>query len=518
MPKVYHFNGGINSKKQWRLQQLLSKMPPVLDNASILTASLPQKVVLTLSQRQGGYVKPLVKLGDKVLTGQTIASSDDPMHSPVHSSISGKVVDISACAKNPISGIDEPAIVIASDGRDKWIEQRGCGKDFQACSSIEMTDYIKNCGIVGLGGAGFPTHIKLARLNKCQTLIINGVECEPGISCDDAIIQNHPQELLEGIKILQHIAQAEQTIIAVKANNSAQINLLEQLLANSDIKLAKMEDKYAAGDEKVIINSVLKKHITSDKHSIDIGVLCQNVGTTRAIYDAVINNQPLISRIISISGDDINHTQNYQIRLGANIADIPEISAHIRPQQQYFLGGLMMGAKVSHLNYAIAKTLNSIFINKKAAKPKIQSCIRCGTCHQACPIGLLPQQIYWYAKSDDIQKALDHNLLDCTLCGCCTAVCPSNIPLADYFNKSQTLHHIQQAQKRQADIAKDRFEFREFRLKRNKAEKKALMAKKKAEIQKKLAADKNKQNKIQAALERAQHKSKNPPSPPVNND
>lgn len=504
--QYYDFKEGINLAQVGHLQSVLAALPKPREPLSIAIASLPRKVVLSLGQFSGAGVKPIVAPGDRVLTGQCIAKHNDNFTTQVHSSISGVVSNIGQNATNGKTGLKEMAITVESDGLDEWVQTQGWGQDFKACTPSTMIDYIRQCGIVGLGGAGFPTHIKLSRLENCHTLIVNGVECEPGVSCDQAVIQNHPEAIIKGIEILIHISGAKRAIIALRSDNTQSLVALEKVQPGPHIRFALMPEKYAAGDEKVIIKSVLGKAVPSGKHSAHSGILCQNVSTIKAIYDALIKKQPLISRVVTLTGSALKQTQNYQVRLGTIIADMPELVLKSSNQVDYFLDGLMMGNRMRSLAHGVKKTTNSIFVNYHQPLSAEQPCIRCGVCHLVCPIGLLPQQLYWYTKHGQVDKALDYRLLDCTTCQCCSAICPSHIPLGNYFIKAQALYRQQQSEQKQSDIARERFEFRDFRLERNKQEKKVQMAQKKAELQQKLATDKSQKDKIQQALERVQKK------------
>ncbi len=502
-----NFSGGLELVK--------ALQTPKLD---IITAKLPDKVILPLVQKSGVCAKPIVKVGDRVLTGQIIAHGvgnfiDNPYCQDIRSSISGIVIAIGNNKYINQSNLEVESITIKSDGKDEHIISSGCGNDFSKCDSKTLIEYIRSCGIVGLGGSGFPTNVKLSKLQNTHTVIVNGVECEPNISCDDALMQNSAQDIIIGAKILLHITNANKAIIAIEANKLLAIDKIKQANNDNRIEIAIMPNKYVSGYEKVLIKSLLNIAIPVDKHTVEMGILCQNVGTVVAIYDAVINKQPLISRVITITGDALEAQQNYLVRLGCNIANLlPKpinTNSLINDKISIIIGGHMMGVSIKDTNYPVNKTTNCIFINKKQQKPKQQACIRCGACHQVCPISLLPQQLYWYSRSEEIDKALDNNLLECIECNCCTAVCPSNIPLVDYFRHSKAIYHKQELDVKQANIAKDRFEFRNYRLARNATERKKLMAEKKAKIQQKMLAEKSQKDKIQQALQRVKNKKNN---------
>ncbi len=523
---IKDFIGGVDLTQSGHLLDIATQLElQTPKQLTIKQLPLPKKVVLSLGQQLGSCAKPLVAVGDKVLTGQLIAHDPNNNHTgfctPIHASISGVVSWVDKPLNHP-SGSTIPAIVIESDGLDTAINTQGCGDDFSQCSPDKLIDYIHQCGIVGLGGAGFPTHIKLARLQDCHTLIINAVECEVGVCCDKAVMQNHCRAVITGIHILSHIIQPKRIVIALEQGDEITPVMQAVLTNEPTIELVYMPRKYAAGDEKILTKIITGVAVPKGKYGVDVGVLCHNVGTIKAIYEAVINKQPLITRTITLNGTALNAlglaTQNYQVRLGLQLEEllhtinIQHLSEY-ESQLDFHTGGLMMGEKINTLSHEIKKTSSSIFINHKQASNVEQSCIRCGQCHSACPIGLLPQQLYWQTKTQQVDKAVALNLLSCTGCNCCTVVCPSHIPLTDYFSYGKALYKRQQADKKHSDTARERFEFREMRLVRNAGEKKELMAQKKLKLQKKIAQDAkdkgNQSDKIQAALERVQKKQAN---------
>ncbi len=484
----------------------------------IITAKLPTEVILPLVQKHGIFTKPTVKIGDRVLTGQIIANSagdlfDNPYCQALRSSISGVVVAIQDNKYIHSSNLKINSITIKSDGKDEHITGFGCGSDFTKFDSETLIKYIKDCGIIGLGGSGFPSNIKLSKLKNAHTIIVNGVECEPNISCDDALMQNRAQDIIIGTKILLHISNAKKAIIAIESGQTFALEKIKQANDDGRIEIAIMPNKYVSGYEKVLVKSLLNIAIPVDKHTVEMGVLCQNVGTVIAIYDAIINNKPLISRVITITGNVLEKQQNYLVRLGCDIASLLPKSINKQDIKDkkitITIGGHMMGINIKDANYPINKTTNCIFLNKKQQQPKEQACIRCGICHQACPIKLLPQQLYWYSRSKETEKALTNNLLECIECNCCTAVCPSNIPLTDYFRHAKAIHNKQEIEVKQSNIAKDRFEFRNYRLARNTVERKKIMAEKKAKIQQKMLVEKSQKDKIQQALQRVTNKKHN---------
>ncbi|MBE8159027.1 MAG: electron transport complex subunit RsxC, partial [Betaproteobacteria bacterium] len=433
----------------------------------IIQAPLPDSVILPLQQRIGDEAVALVAVGDEVLTGQLIAETTDYFCTPIHATISGVISAIDKQIIPHKSGLKSNCISIKSDGKDEWISLNQQHKNFLQSPPEKLIDAIQAAGIVGLGGGGFPTHAKLKNLTNCQTIIINGTECEPGIMCDDALMQNHPLEVISGVEILLHICAASRAIIAIEDDKPAAFSALQKCNKNQQISIVKIPTKYTSGAEKLLIKSLLNIEIPSGSFASDEGIICQNVATVKAISDAIIEGKPLVSRVVTVTGSGVAIPQNYEVRLGAKFADIIAASKPNNLPHNLRMGGLMMGLDVENIGLPIGKISNCIFVNNAEKKPAEQPCIRCGQCNLVCPVGLLPQQLFWWSKHKNTEKAMDYNLPDCIECRCCDFVCPSHIPLAQHFVAAKELNYQQTQQQYKTAIAKKRFEFRQFRLERN---------------------------------------------------
>lgn len=491
----YTLKGGVNIPNPHPVKQI-----------QIRQVEPPEQIALLLQQRIGSEAKPCVKIGDRVLTGQVIAKTSGKYQIYICASISGV---ISAIEKRQIphpSGINAMYIVIDSDGKDEWIEIEKHNKDFQHYAPEKVIQRIREAGIVGMGGAGFPTHAKITNAQGTHTLIVNCTECEPGIMCDDALMQHYPREVIRGTEVLMHSCGAKKTIIAIENDKQEAFNSLLMYNFNSNIEIIQIPTKYTSGAEKLLIKTLLGIEIPSGGFASDCGILCQNVGTVKAIYDAVIDNKPLISRIVTVTGSGVKTPRNYEARLGTSFASVVAQSEPNNKAHHIRMGGMMMGIDIANTQYSICKTTNCIFVNNITPTPNVQSCIRCGQCNTACPVNLLPQQLFWYAKSENTDRAMDYNLGDCIECRCCDVVCPSHIPLAQYFSFAKTLHHKRTIEQHKIDTARERFEFREFRIKRNKNERAEMIARKKEELKKKMAQDKTKKDKIARAIARVKNK------------
>lgn len=481
--------------------------PFPIEKVDLVSIPLPDKVVLSMQQRIGEQAKPCVNVGQRVLTGQVVAKIDDDLCTPVHSSISGIVVAIENKKIANKSKLEALSITIESDGEDEWVDNSDCcTENYNSCTPDTIYNKIRMSGIIGMGGAGFPTHAKVRIAEGCDTLIVNATECEPGIMCDDALMQAYPTKVIRGTEVLLHICGAKKAIIAIEKDKPEAINLLKKFCKNDAITIKEIPTKYTSGAEKILIKSLLGIEIPSGKYASDVGVLCHNVGTLVAIFDAVLENRPLISRAITVTGDAIKSPQNFQVRLGASYDYLLNFLDVESGEKSILMAGTMMGVELDSTNYYVNKNTNCIVVNKSKSKAKINECIRCGICNDVCPIGLLPQQLYWYSKSANIKKALDYNLTDCIECGCCAYVCPSNIALVDYYQFAKALNKQQQKEQLKNKNAKDRFEFRQLRLERNKKEREEMMEAKKKSLQEKIAKDNKQKELILAAKKRVEEK------------
>ena len=437
-------------------------------------ASLPRQLFLPLRQHIGETNNPLVGPGDRVLRGQLIAASSSPISAPLHAPTSGTVREISAHPVPHPSGQSDNCIVIDVDDKDEAYPVDSVSPDNLTAS--EMIQQIRQAGVVGLGGASFPTSAKLLRANVLgiDCLIINGVECEPYITCDDILMRTYAKELVKGIDYLQRILKPYSTLIAIENNKPDAIDGINQALALQALentRVVSVPTLYPAGGEKQLIQILTGKQIPKAKLAFDIGIFCQNVGTCVAINRALDQNQALISRIVTLSGDGIRHPGNWEVRLGTPVRHLIELAGGYSGdvnQQHLVMGGPMMGFSLSGDRVPIVKASNNILVMQQQTIPSQPGnhaeCIRCSKCTDVCPAQLLPQQLYWHARAKSYDKTEEFNLFDCIECGCCSAVCPSEIPLVQYYRAAKSeIRAAQQAQFK-SDRARIRFEFREKRL------------------------------------------------------
>ena len=503
MRRVFDFHGGIHPAEN-KQQSLRSP---------IRSAGIPPQLVLPLSQHIGAPSRPLVQVGDHVLKGQMIAEAGGYVSVPLHAPSSGT---IAAIEDRPIphpSGLCAPCIVIDCDGSDEWLAHQGVA-NYRDCEATELLELIRAAGIAGMGGAGFPAAVKLAGKPGAtvKTLIINGTECEPYITADDILMQERATEILEGIAILRHILQPEEVLLGVEDNKPAAIAALEAAAAGTGVEVVTFPTKYPSGGEKQLIEILTGKQVPSGGLPIDIGIVCQNVGTAVAVADAILRGRPLISRITTVTGEAVAEPRNFEVLLGTPMQHLLDL-AGFQPErcERLVMGGPMMGFTLASPQVPVVKTSNCLLVpsvSELPAPPPAQACIRCGLCAEACPASLLPQQLYWFARGKEADKLEQHNLFDCIECGACSWVCPSHIPLVQYYRASKADILRQRRDHEKSGQARLRFEARQNRIAREEEEREAKRAARKQAAEKKaeLAAAEGGEDPIQAAIERAKAK------------
>lgn len=476
--KLWNFHGGLHLDGHKRESC----------TAALAVARLPERLVFPLQQRNGEDSKPVVAPGDRVLKGQVIARDESPFNPPIHASSSGIVRAMEDLPLPHPSGLSGSCIVIETDGEDAAVNFAGVA-DYRQCSPDELRRRIYEAGIVGLGGAAFPTSVKVAPggNRKIDTLILNGAECEPYITCDDTLLSHYPEDVLEGAKILLHILRAERCLLAVEDDMPDALAALEQAKQRGDfgaIQLVRVPAVYPTGGEKQLIKVLTGREVPARGIPADIGIVCQNVGTAAAVYNAVALGAPLISRIVTVTGRGVKQPRNILARIGTPLADlIAQCGGYANDAERLVLGGPMMGFGVPTDDLPLTKSANCLLVadrNELIGEKRSLPCIRCGACADACPANLLPQQLYWYGRSDQIERALDYNLFDCIECGCCDVVCPSQIPLVQYFRAAKGKAVAKRREREKADHARLRFESRQARKEQEKRER-AENAKRKKE-------------------------------------
>ena len=501
MTAIYSFHGGIHPEEH----------KAESNSSPIQTAPLPPFLIFPVSQHIGAPAKPIVSVGQRVLKGELIANPDGPLSASVHASSSGYIKAIEPRLVAHPSGLSDTCIVIEIDGLDEAIPHTP-HPNWQSYELVELLKIIRDHGIVGLGGAGFPSAYKL-NSDDIHTLIINGVECEPYITADDRLMRERSQLLEQGIEILQHITGAQKVLIGIEDNKPEAIESVRAACNHRDWTIVSIPTKYPSGGEKQLIELLTGQQVPHAGIPADLGIVCQNVATAAAIAQAVIQGQPLISRITTLTGDCIAQKGNYEVRFGTPIEHLLEHVGYSREQsQKVIMGGPLMGFALPNLDVPVVKTTNCILAPSKtelAGEANTQACIRCGHCAEVCPASLLPQQLYWYAQSQNHEQLKAHNLADCIECGACAYVCPSALPLVQFYRAAKAEIKEKSIEQHQADIAKARFEARQARLERDAAEREATRAARKAEAKAKAKQDTRfagEEDPVQAAIERAKAK------------
>ncbi|EOT2066872.1 electron transport complex subunit RsxC [Proteus mirabilis] len=495
--KIWDFKGGIHPPEM----KLQSSRTPMR------IAQLPDEVTIPIHQHLGTPGQLCVKVGDHVLKGQALTRGVGRTL-PVHASISGTVTAIEPFPSTHPSGLPEIAVKIVSDGKDEWREKSPL-VDYQSQSKEVLLTRIHEAGIAGLGGAGFPTATKLkGGGDLVKTLIINAAECEPYITADDRLMQEHADEVIAGCQILMHILSPDEVLIGIEDNKPEAIAALKQALAaltnEKRIFIRVIPTKYPSGGAKQLTKILTGKEVPSGGRSSDIGVLMQNVGTVVAIKRAIIDDKPLIERVVTVTGQGAKTPGNFWARLGTPIyALIKQAGFVAGSEQMVIMGGPLMGFTLPDLNAPVIKITNCLLIpspEEMDTDNVEEACIRCGQCVDACPSGLLPQQLYWFSKGKEHEKAQQHNLFDCIECGACAFVCPSNIPLVQYYRQEKAEIREIDAEAKRAAEAKARFEAKKIRMEREKLEREARHQRAAVKL------DDHQQNEVQSALSRVKEK------------
>lgn len=480
--KLFNFKGGVKPASH----------KDESANTPIRTAPLPSHLIIPLRQSARAMAHCLVEPGQKVLKGEMIAAAEGPMCTAVHAPTSGTVRAIEPQPVPHPSGLPAPSIIIDPDGIDRWIELKAF--DYQAATAQQTRDYLRDSGIVGLGGAGFPSHIKLGPGETgIQTLILNGAECEPWITCDDRLMRERADMILAGAMIMRHITSARRILVGIEDNKPHAIESMRgavQQLNDQEIEVVAIPTRYPAGGEKQLIRVLTGIEIPYGKLGTHYGVQCFNVGSAYAVCRAVVHGEPLVSRVLTLSGN-MAKPGNFEVLIGTPINELLPLAEPRTDTDRYLMGGPMMGVTLLSLDTPVVKGTNCILAGSPTLfppPPPEMPCIRCGACAQACPAELQPFELYWFSRAKIFGKAQEYDLFDCIECGCCSYVCPSRIPLVDYFRFAKGEIWAREKEKAAADIARERYEFRLAREEREKQEKAAKLAAKTAAGRQKAAA------------------------------
>ena len=438
-PGGVHPHEGVNGKKENSTQ-------------AIVELSAPNRVIIPLQQHIGAPAKPVVQKGDRVLVGQLIGEAQGAFSAAVHASISGTVVDVQMSLLG--NGIEVPAVIIDNDHQDEWAPLTPAAHP-ETMSAKELLAIIRNSGIVGMGGAGFPTAVKLdiPAGKTMDTLIINGAECEPYLTADHRLMLERGAEVVDGIRLIMLAMEVKRAIIGIEDNKRDAIDLLTRLTADKDgIEVKALPVMYPQGGEKQLIYALTRRKVPAGKLPIDVGAVVLNAGTVYAIQQAIRFGKPLIERITTVGGL-VNNPKNFQVRIGTTMEDLIRACGGMKPGvHQLIYGGPMMGETISRTDVPVVKTCSGIVaLGEEAAEPMESNCIRCGRCLQGCPMILNPTLIDAYVRHDRFEDADKIGVMNCIECGCCTFVCPAKRSLAHSCRIAKRVIRDNQRRAREAE-------------------------------------------------------------------
>ncbi|EJH4014670.1 electron transport complex subunit RsxC [Vibrio cholerae] len=494
--KLWDFPGGIHPFEN---KHQSNRQP-------IINASIPNELVLPLKQHIGKAGDLLVKVGDRVLKGQPLTQYTSTFMLPIHAPTSGVISAIEPRTVAHPSGLSELCIVLTPDQQEEWFELQP-QPDYQQLSPETLLELIRQAGISGMGGAGFPTAKKLqSGLSRTEILIINAAECEPYITADDVLMRQYAHEIIQGIEIVEHILKPKLTIIGIEDNKPEAVAALQQAAQDKPMVIRVIPTKYPSGGEKQLIKILTNLEVPKGGIPADIGLMVQNVGSLQAIARAIVHGEPLIRRVVTLTGDCFRKPRNVWALLGTPVQALLNEFGYKADKKlpRLIMGGPMMGFTLPHAQVPITKTANCILAptrNELTSSDNEMACIRCGQCAEACPVSLLPQQLQWHAKAEEFDKCEELNLKDCIECGACAYVCPSEIPLVQYYRQAKAEIRTRSLEAEAAERAKARFEEKKARMERDKAERENRF-KQAAEDRRKEMQQQGGSDAIAAAIER----------------
>ena len=487
----------------------------------IRVATLPAQLVIPLKQHIGAAAEALVKVGERVLRNQRLAKADGYVSAPIHAPTSGRVTAIEARAVPHPSGLSAPCIVLAVDGLDEAVQAFEPWADFTTIAPLLLRERVREAGIVGLGGAVFPSAVKMAGTpgTAIHTVLLNGAECEPYITCDDRVMRERADEVLRGGQILMYVVGAAKCLVGVEDNKPEALAALREAarrLGDARFEIVAIPTIYPSGAEKQLIHVLTGEKISRETRVTERGFLGQNVATATAIYRAVVLGEPLTRRVVTLTGSGVQTPGNWEAPLGMLASDlIAQAGGYHADVARLVLGGPMGGFALSTDELPLTKAANCLLAlaaKDAPVEPLPMPCIRCGKCAEGCPVELQPQQLLWDARAGDFERAeKQDSLFECIECGICAAVCPSHIPLVQYFRYAKTEIWQREREHEKSSLARERFEFRNTRIERDKQEREAMLAAKRAQLATQKPAESvavaggmdDKQRAIAEAMERA---------------
>ncbi|MCP5159840.1 MAG: electron transport complex subunit RsxC [Gammaproteobacteria bacterium] len=472
MSRLFPFHGGL---KTVRHKTESNRQP-------IQPGPLPRRLTVPLRQHIGAIAKALVQVGDSVLKGQMIGQADGYISAAVHAPTSGVVVAVDTRPVPHPSGLPDLCVVIDSDGENRWIERQPVV--YRALHPSELRNILRNAGIVGLGGAAFPSAVKLNLSGQDQhleTLILNGAECEPWITCDDRLMRERAAGIIAGLHVMVHLLEPREVLIGIEDDKPEAIAAMSEMCAGTGYAVRSVPTRYPSGSVKQLVKLLTGKETPVEGLPIDVGVQCFNVATAYTIHRAIDHGEPVISRVVTVTGH-VSRPGNLDALLGTPFAELIEQCGGYREKvERLIMGGPMMGFALHSDEVPLTKAANCILAasaEELTPTRPVAPCIRCGACVEVCPANLLPQQLYWHARAKEFDKAQDYHLFSCIECGCCSAVCPSHIPLVQYYRYAKNEIWAQEKEKQKAELARQRHQARLERLEREKQEREAKLRQK----------------------------------------
>ena len=473
--KLYPVRGGIHP--EYRKEHTSEK--------AIVTLPMPAALYIPLQQHIGAPAELLVAAGDLVKKGQMIARSQGIISSPQHAPTSGRIAAITEVAAPHPSGLPQTTIVLEPDGKDEWVVLPEPIADPFAVDPHAIHERVAQSGIVGMGGAAFPSAVKLnlGTQKKLETLLLNGAECEPYLTCDDRVMREYADEVIDGARIMAHALGTKKVVIGIEQNKPEAIAIMTKAAsAFSEIEVIGVPVQYPMGSERHLVQAITGRETPARKLTADLGIVVHNVATARAVHHAVRFGRPLVARVVTISGGAIREPNNILTPIGARIADLVEFCGGfaVRPES-VINGGPMMGQPLASLEAPVVKGTSGILaltaeeINDRPTNP----CIRCGTCVTICPCGLIPVEMAAFIRKDNLEGAAKLGVRDCVSCGSCSWVCPSHIPLVHYFNYAKGMLNDLEREFNKNERIKTLVEVRTIRIDKAAEAKKAALAAKK---------------------------------------
>lgn len=475
--KIFRIHGGVHP--EYRKERTQKR--------EIIAMPVPKILCLPLQQHVGALAVPVVTSGKYVKKGEMLARAHGPVSAPIHAPTSGRIVDITDYMAPHPSGLPLKTILLRADGKDEWgALPEGLSDPFSAAPQ-EIAARVAAAGIVGLGGAAFPSAVKLSLRagHTVDTLLLNGAECEPYLTCDDRVMQEYAEEVVDGARIMAHALGTQRIIVAIEDNKPQAIQAMSEVAERFGIRVLPVPVRYPMGSAHHLVKTVTGRETPAHGRTASVGVLVHNVGTARAIHHAIRFGRPLISRVITVSGGGMVDAHNVDVLLGTMVSDLIAFCGGFKDQQlphRLICGGPMMGHPLPGLDVPVVKSTCGILAltadetNEKPVGP----CIRCGACLTACPSGLIPLEMAAHIRKDDIESAARIGVEDCISCGSCSYICPSHIPLMHYFEYAKGRLAVIDRERRRQEHIKGLAEARRARLERQAQAKREAAARAKA--------------------------------------